>query len=147
VYFFDEYTSAYEMQDDAFVLPCDVGAGEYQLDLVTLCNIISDNERWERIVLGFLKSELGLRFAAEFKTEKKKRRALALRRANQPGFKERHIVAKQLLKDEAEAACTLLATMPTTTTKKDRLARARRAAILKKTAKVLAKQLNDAWKQ
>jgi hypothetical protein len=147
VCFFDEYTCAYEMQDAEFSLPCDIGVGEFNLNLETLCNIIFDDARWERLVLTFLKSELGLRFASEFKAKKEQRRESALRRANKPGFKERHNVAKQLLNDEAVLAHKLLATMPTTTTKPERLARARRAATLKKTAKALAKQVNEAWKQ
>jgi hypothetical protein len=65
VCFFDEFTSAYDMQDGAFALPCEIGVHEFNLDLATLCDAISDDALWKRLVHAFMKSDLGLRFALE----------------------------------------------------------------------------------
>jgi hypothetical protein len=80
--FFDEYTSAFDLQDHKFSLPCDVGVDEYNLDLATLCTIISDDALWKRLVLAFLTSDMGRKFSVEFKMLKENRRELALLRIN-----------------------------------------------------------------
>jgi hypothetical protein len=148
VCFFGDYTSAFDMQDYAFSLPCDIGVCDFfNMDLATLCEIISDDALWKRLVLTFLKSEVGLLFAKEFKVVRENRRALALHRIRTPGFKERHDVADQLMKDEAEVARKLLEAAPAKVTKAEKLATTRRALALKKTARVLANEVREAWKQ
>ena len=146
VCFFDEYTTAFQLEDHAFSLPCDVGVGDYYMDLATLCAMISDDAVWKRLVLAFLKSDMGRMFSAEFKLLKKNRRALALLRINTPGYKQRHVVADKLMKDEAVVAQRMMDAAPAQATKPEKRVAARRALELKKAAKVLAMEVREAWK-
>ena len=142
--FFDEYTSAYDLQDHKFSLPCDVGVDEYNLDLATLCTIISDDALWKRLVLAFLTSDMGRRFSVEFKMLKENRRELALLRINKSRFKERHVVADQLLTWDEKAARKLTVAASAKASKDEKKAAARRVLALKKSAKILAKEIQEA---
>ena len=143
VCFFDEYTSAYDLQDHKFSLPCDIGVSEYNLDLATLCTIISDDALRRRLVLAFLTSDMGRKFSVEFKMLKENRRELALLRINKSRFQERHVVADQLLTENEEVARKLTEAASAKASKDEKKAAARRALALKKCAKVLAKEVRD----
>ena len=149
VCFFDEYTTAFHLKDFAFSLPCDVGDGdgEYYMDLATLCDIISDDALWKRLVRAFLTSDMGRAFAAEFKLVKENRRALALLRIHTPGYKQRHVAADKLMRNEAEVAQKLVDAAPAqAATKPEKRVAARRARELKKAAKLIATEVREAWK-
>jgi len=146
--FFDDYTSAFDLQDHKFSLPCDIGVEEYNLDLATLCTIISDDALWKRLVLAFLKSDMGRKFSvegSEFKMLKENRRALALLRINKSRCNERHVVAEQLTTHDEEVARKLTQAASAKASKVEKKAATRRALELKKAAKVLAMEVREAW--
>jgi hypothetical protein len=142
--FFDDYTSAFDLQDHKFSLPCDVGVDEYNLDLATLCTIISDDALWKRLVLAFLTSDMGRKFSVEFKMLKENRRELALLRINKSRSKEKHVVADQLITQDEEVARKRKQAASAKASKDEKKAATRRALELKKCAKVLAKEVGEA---
>ena len=141
--FFDDYTSAFDIQDHKFSLPCDVGVEEYNLDLATLLTIISDDALWKRLVLAFLKSDMGRKFLVEFKMIKENRRELAFLRINKWRCNERHVVAEQLTTHDEEVVRKRTQAASAKASKDEKKAATRRALELKKAAKVLAMEVRE----